>query len=145
MQGPKRSKTGAEQHAKPPTGSMQIVSQAIQRRMKRCRAASTPGTLMVAVAGTLLDRTEEGIVRIPLLLTAIEGLAIGDGERRVKQQPDHKIGVGDERLAERDQVGATFGYRRTGPFLVEIVVGNDDAAEHAFQRQIIERRHRRAG
>ncbi len=55
-------------------------------------------------------------------------------------QPLDEIGIGNERLAEGDEVGAAFAQGLDGEFAGIAVVGDIGAAEGAAQRGVVERR-----
>lgn len=86
--------------------------------------------------------TEYGVVGVTLLRAAIEGLAISGRQRSVEQQSDHQIRIGDEWLAEGDEIDAPLRDRLARADFVEAVIGNDDAAEQVFQLGVVERRYR---
>src|SRR5512147_3162229 len=82
--------------------------------------------------------TEYWVVGVTLLSAAIERLAISGRERGVQQQSDHQVRIGDERLAEGDEIGAALRDRLARAGFVEAIIGNDNAAEKAFQLGIVE-------
>ena len=86
--------------------------------------------------------TEYWVVGVTLLSAAIEGLAISGRERGVEQQSDHQVRIGDEGLAEGGEIGAALRDRLARAGFVEAVIGNDDAAEQAFQLGVVEGRYR---
>ena len=91
-----------------------------------------------------LDPAEQRIVGVALVCAAIEGLAVGGIERRVEIEPGYQVGVGDERLAEGDEIGAALCDGFVGACFVEAVIGDDDAAEAALDLLVIEGRDWRA-
>ena len=72
---------------------------------------------------------EYWVVGVTLLSAAIEGLAIGGHNRVIEQQPDHQVRIGDEGLAEGDEIGAALRDRFVRADFVESIIGDDDAAE----------------
>src|SRR5680860_617895 len=117
----------------------------IRSRLGRMHPSSTPSPVCVMVTGIRGNRPEYGIVGVPLLGTAIEGVPVDRHQRRVEEQPCHQVRIGNERLAEGDEIGAAVGDRLVGALLVEAVIGDDYATEQTLELLVVERRHPCAG
>ena len=75
------------------------------------------------------------IVGVAGRAVAVEGVAVPRVQRRAEPEAAGQVGIGDEGLAEGDRVGLAGRQRRLGARLVEILVGDIDAAERRLQRR----------
>ena len=75
------------------------------------------------IAGMGGNRAEDGIVGVALLRAAIQGVAMERHQRGVEEQSYHQVRIGDEGLAEGDEIGASLGDGLVGAGLVEAIVG----------------------
>jgi hypothetical protein len=81
-----------------------------------------------------------GIVGVALGAAAVERRLVRHVERRAALQALDQVGIGDERFAERDQVGGIRRQHLAREFEVIAVVGDIGAAETLAQRAVVERR-----
>ena len=84
---------------------------------------SPPSPFGVMIAGMGGNRAENGIVGVALFRAAIQGVAIERHQRGVEEQSYHEVRIGNEGLAEGDEVGAPLGDGFVGAGLVEAIVG----------------------
>src|SRR5262249_32417422 len=90
------------------------------------------------------NRAQYRIVRVALLRASIEGLPIDWHQWRVEQQPYHQVRIGDEGLAECDEISAAIRDGLVCACLIESIVGYDETAEQAFQVFVVEGWNRQA-
>src|SRR5690606_27240446 len=98
--------------------------------------------------GKRCPRTARGlcqrrIIDVAALAAAIERGLVERVQRRVLAQAAHQVGIGDERLAEGDQVGLAALHRAFGQGAVVAVVGHPGAlaagvAVGGLQRGVVE-------
>src|SRR5262245_63982836 len=100
----------------------------------RTHSPSPPGPLRVSVAGVRCDRTQDWIVSVALLGTAIERLTIEGTKGHVEVKPGHKVRVADEGLAERDEIGAPLRNGFFGTTFVEAVIGHEESAKEPLDQ-----------
>src|ERR1700760_3928363 len=104
---------------------------------RRENAASPRITL--SSHSTLSSRgLERRIVGVSLLGSAVEGGLVGIIQSRVRAQALHEIGVGDEQLAEGDEIGAAGRHRLLRELQRVAVVGDIGALEALPERGRVE-------
>src|SRR5262245_34039288 len=102
---------------------------------------SSPSPLRIRMAGVGHDRSQDWIVGVALLRSAIERLAIERAKRHIEIKPGHKVRVADEGLAKRDEIGAPLRDGLVGVHFVEAVIGHEEPAKEPLDRQIVKRRN----
>src|ERR1700722_20790736 len=83
---------------------------------------------------------EHRIIGVALGAAAIERRLVRRVERRAASESLDQIGIGDERLSERDQVGLVGRERLGGQREIIAIVGDIGALEAFAQRTVVERR-----
>ena len=71
-----------------------------------------------------LFRRQERVIGVALLIAAIEGRLVRPIQRRADGEARRQVGVGEERLAEGDEIGGAGGKGHLGADLVVTAIGD---------------------
>src|SRR5262249_30014234 len=114
------------------------MAQAGTTGLRKTAASLAPGSFPIAETGVRRDGSQHWVIRVARLSAAIESVAVGGHERRVEQKTDDEVRVGNEWLAEGDEIGLATRDRGVGAPLVEPIIGDDKPAEYPLKRPVVE-------